>query len=44
MCLRKEIEQNNQQKGIHLLSDYSFDKILCVETLHDDSKLSNEHE
>ena len=42
--LRKEIGQNNQQKGIHLLSDYSFDKILCVETLHDDSKLSNEHE
>lgn len=44
ICLRKEIGKNNQQKGIHLLSDYSFDKILCVETLHDDSKLSNEHE
>lgn len=44
ISLRKEIGQNNQQKGIHLLSDYSFDKILCVETLHDDSKLSNEHE
>ena len=44
ICIRKEIGKNNQQKGIHLLSDYSFDKILCVETLHDESKLSNEHD
>ena len=44
MCFRKEIGKNNQQKGIHLISDYTFDKILCVETLYDDSKLINEHE
>ena len=44
IAIRKEIGKNNQQKRIHLLSDYSFDKILCVETLHDESKLSNGHD
>lgn len=36
--LRRTITKNNQKIGIHLVSDYSFDKILCVETLHDESK------
>lgn len=44
ISIRKEIGKNNQQKGVHLLSDYLFDKILCVETLHDESKLTDEHD
>ena len=33
--LRKEKPKNNQSKKIHLVDDYSFDKILCVETAYD---------
>lgn len=44
ICIRKSIGKNNQKTGIHLLSDYSFDKILCVETLHDESKLNEKHD
>lgn len=40
--IRKELGKNNQSKGIHLLSDYTFDKILCVETLYDESSLDIE--
>lgn len=40
--IRKSVGQNRQEKGIHLLSDYTFDKILCVETLHDESSLNSE--
>ena len=35
--LRKD-EPLTPQKKVHYIDDYSFDKILCVETLHDDSK------
>ena len=37
ICLRKDDPLSPQRK-IHYVDDYSFDKILCVETLHDDSK------
>ena len=30
--------KNNQRMRIHLVNDYLFDKILCVETLHDEPK------
>lgn len=33
--LRKEKPKNNQSKKIHLVDDYMFDKILCVETAYD---------
>ena len=33
--LRKESTKNNQSKKIHLVEDYLFDKILCVETVYD---------
>lgn len=36
--LRKELTKNNQKIGTHLVDQYSFDKILCVETLHDEPK------
>lgn len=36
-------KSKNQYKS-YLFSDYSFDKTLCVETLHDDSKLLTEQE
>lgn len=35
LSLRKEKPKNNQSKKIHLVDDYSFDKILCVETAYD---------
>lgn len=38
VTFRKELAKNNQTKGINFVFDYSFDKILCVETLHDESK------
>ena len=42
ICLRKDLPVSGQIKGIHLISDYSFDKILCVETLHDASENDKE--
>ena len=36
--IRRTIPKNNQRIGIHLAEDYLFDKILCVETLHDEPK------
>ena len=36
--LRRILPKNNQKIGIHLVEDYLFDKILCVETLHDEPK------
>lgn len=36
--IRRTPTKNNQKSGIHLSEDYSFDKILCVETLHDEPK------
>lgn len=36
--IRRTIPKNNQKSGIHLVDDYLFDKILCVETLHDEPK------
>lgn len=38
IILRTSIPKNGQTKGINFVSDYTFDKILCVETLHDESK------
>ena len=40
---RQELPILGQVKGTNLIRDYSFDKILCVETLHDGPKLNNEH-
>lgn len=39
ISLRIEEPKNNQQKQIKYFSDYSLDKILCVETLHEEPKL-----
>lgn len=36
--IRRTPTKNNQKSGTHLAEDYSFDKILCVETLHDEPK------
>lgn len=36
--IRKDLTKNNQKSKIHLVNQYSFDKILCVETLHDEPK------
>ena len=36
IILRTTKPKNNQTKGIHFVSDFTFDKILCVETLHDE--------
>ena len=32
---------SNNQSNINLIEDFFFDKTLCVETLHDESKLEN---
>lgn len=34
IILRESLPKNGQTKGINFISDYTFDKILCVETLH----------
>ena len=34
--VRLDPPKNNQKSKITLVDDYSFDKILCVETLHDE--------
>lgn len=36
--VRLELPKNNQRSKVTLVDDYSFDKILCVETLHDEPK------
>lgn len=38
ISLRLEDPKNGQQKQVRYFSDYSFDKILCVETLHEGPK------
>lgn len=38
ISLRIEPTNNGQVKNIKFFSDYSFDKILCVETLHGEPK------
>jgi len=38
ISLRISKPKNGQSKGIRYWSDYSFDKILCVETLHEEPK------
>lgn len=38
ITVRLEPTKNNQQEKTHLVDDYSFDSILCVETLHDEPK------
>lgn len=38
ICFRNEPAKNGQKSGIHLIQDYSFDKALCVETLHGEPK------
>lgn len=35
--IRNQLPKNNQA-NIHLIDNYSFEKTLCVETLHDESK------
>lgn len=30
--------KSGQKSGIHLVEDYLFDKILCVETVHEEPK------
>ena len=44
ICLRKDLPKNGQKVGINLVQDYSFDKILCVETLHGTSEPEKEDE
>ena len=36
IILRTSMPKNSQIKGINFVADYTFDKILCVETLHDE--------
>ena len=36
ICVRLTYPKNGQRTKITLVDDYSFDKILCVETLHDE--------
>lgn len=38
ITVRLEPAKNNQQEKTHLVDNYSFDNILCVETLHDEPK------
>lgn len=38
ICFRQKPPASGQVKGIHQIRDYSFDKTLCVETLHDEPK------
>ena len=38
ITFRNEVTKNNQKKKIHLIDEFTFDKILCVETLHDQPK------
>lgn len=38
ITFRNEVTKNNQKKKIHLIDGFTFDKILCVETLHDQPK------
>lgn len=38
ISLRIEPTKSGQLKGIRFFEDYSFDKILCVETLHEEPK------
>lgn len=38
IAFRKEPAKSGQQSNVHFIEDYSFDKILCVETLHDEPK------
>jgi hypothetical protein len=38
ISLRVEPTKSGQLKGIRFFEDYSFDKILCVETLHEEPK------
>ena len=38
ITFRKDKPKNNQTIGINLIENYSFNKILCVETLYDESK------
>jgi hypothetical protein len=38
ISLRIEPTKNGQTNGIKFFEDYSFDKILCVETLHEEPK------
>ena len=38
IIVRKTPAKNGQKSGIHLIQDYSFDKTLCVETLHGEPK------
>lgn len=37
ITFRRDINKQ-KQKTMHFVDDYSFDKILCVETLHDEPK------
>lgn len=37
----RKIPPSNNQSNINLIEDFFFDKTLCVETLHDESKLEN---
>jgi hypothetical protein len=38
ITVRKTPTKSNQKSSIHLVQDYSFDKALCVETLHGEPK------
>ena len=38
ITFRQNKPKNNQIEKIHFIDDYSFDSILCVETLHDEPK------
>lgn len=40
IVFRKTAPRNNQS-NVNLVQDYLFDKILCVETLHDEPKSNN---
>lgn len=42
--MRQTPALNGQKEGVYLINDYSFDKILCVETLHDTPELLLEGE
>ena len=41
ITFRMSKPQNNQQDRVHYVESYLFEKTLCVETLHDESKMQS---
>lgn len=41
ITVRQKKPRNNQLKKVHFIEEFLIDKILCVETLHDESTDTN---